>query len=187
VLVPIGFGTEELEAVILTDVLRRAGAEVTVASVEPQLEIEAAAGTKLVADSSICACSAEVFDLVALPGGMPGSARLRDCDVLRQITSKQADEERFIGAILPYVQLQLSHFFHGASSEGSRFAYYIWMQDELCLCVSIANRSIACNARSHATLHSWTSSPPSGLLNQIFKFHDKLLRAAGLEHLFSLL
>ncbi|CAI0556923.1 unnamed protein product, partial [Linum tenue] len=50
---------------------------------------------------------------------MPGSARLRDCDVLRQITSKQADEERFIGAILPYVQLQLSHFFHGASSEGS--------------------------------------------------------------------
>ncbi|CAL1389506.1 unnamed protein product [Linum trigynum] len=99
VLVPIGFGTEEMEAVILIDVLRRAGAKVTVASVEPQLKIEAAAGSKLVADISISACSEEIFDLVALPGGMPGSARLRDCEVLRRITSKQADEERLYGAI----------------------------------------------------------------------------------------
>ncbi|KAF7840834.1 protein DJ-1-like protein C [Senna tora] len=99
VLVPIGFGTEEMEAVILVDVLRRAGAEVTVASVEPQLEVEAAGGTKLVADTDISACSHEVFDLVALPGGMPGSARLRDCDVLRKITCKQAEEKRLYGAI----------------------------------------------------------------------------------------
>lgn len=67
VLVPIGFGTEEMEAVILVDVLRRAGAEVTVASVEPQLEVEAAGGTKIVADTDISACSDEIFDLVALP------------------------------------------------------------------------------------------------------------------------
>ncbi|CAI0447320.1 unnamed protein product [Linum tenue] len=193
VLVPIGFGTEEMEAVILIDVLRRAGAKVTVASVEPQLEIEAAAGSKLVADISISDCSDETFDLVALPGGMPGSARLRDCEVLRRITSKQADEERLYGAIcaapavtlLPWGLLrkkQVVYFGYGIVSN-------IWMQDELCLYlyVSIANCSVACNARSHATQHSWTSSPPSGLLNQIFKFQEKLLRAAGLEHLFSLL
>ncbi|XP_065872488.1 protein DJ-1 homolog C isoform X2 [Euphorbia lathyris] len=99
VLVPIGFGTEEMEAVIIVDVLRRAGAEVTVASVEPNLEIEAAGGTRLVADTSISSCSNESFDLVALPGGMPGSARLRDCKVLRQITSKQAEKKRLYGAI----------------------------------------------------------------------------------------
>jgi hypothetical protein len=67
VLVPIGFGTEEMEAVIIVHVLRRAGADVTVASVEPQLEIAASGGTKLVADTSISTCSDEVFDLVALP------------------------------------------------------------------------------------------------------------------------
>lgn len=67
VLVPIGFGTEEMEAVIMVDVLRRAGAEVIVASVEPQLEIEAAGGTRLVADTSISSCAEQVFDLVALP------------------------------------------------------------------------------------------------------------------------
>lgn len=30
---------------------------------------------------------------------MPGSARLRDCEVLRKITSKQAEENRLYGAI----------------------------------------------------------------------------------------
>ncbi|XP_027346460.1 protein DJ-1 homolog C [Abrus precatorius] len=99
VLLPIGFGTEEMEAVILIHVLRRAGAHVTVASVEPQLQVEAAGGTKLVADTSISTCTDQIFDLIALPGGMPGSARLRDCDVLRKITCKQAEENRLYGAI----------------------------------------------------------------------------------------
>ncbi|KAI3448111.1 hypothetical protein Pfo_004776 [Paulownia fortunei] len=99
VLVPIGFGTEEMEAVILIDVLRRAGAEVTVASVEEQLEIEASGGTRLVADAFISACSDETFDLVALPGGMPGSARLRDCQILQNITKKQAEAKKLYAAI----------------------------------------------------------------------------------------
>lgn len=99
VLVPIGFGTEEMEAVIIIDVLRQAGAAVTVASVESELEIEASGGMKLVADTLISSCSNEVFDLVALPGGMPGSVRLRDCEILRKITSRQAEEKRLYGAI----------------------------------------------------------------------------------------
>ncbi|XP_020968811.1 protein DJ-1 homolog C isoform X2 [Arachis ipaensis] len=88
-----------MEAVILIHVLRQAGADVTVASVEPQLQVEAAKGTKLVADTSIEACSDQIFDLVVLPGGMPGSVRLRDCEVLQKITCKQAEENRLYGAI----------------------------------------------------------------------------------------
>ncbi|KAI6677948.1 hypothetical protein NL676_038744 [Syzygium grande] len=99
VLIPIGYGTEEMEAVVLIDVLRRAGASVTVASVEPQLQIEASGGVKLVADVSISECCDKVYDLVALPGGMPGSARLRDCEILRKIMSKQAEGQRLYGAI----------------------------------------------------------------------------------------
>lgn len=67
VLVPIGMGTEEIEAVVLVDVLRRAGAEVLVASVETELEVEASSGTKLVADAPIGDCLSEIFDLIALP------------------------------------------------------------------------------------------------------------------------
>ncbi|XP_073155698.1 protein DJ-1 homolog C isoform X1 [Henckelia pumila] len=99
VLVPIGFGTEEMEAVIIIDILRRAGAEVTLASVEEQLEVEASGGTRLVADTFISSCFYETFDLVALPGGMPGSARLRDCKILQDITSKHAEKKRLYGAI----------------------------------------------------------------------------------------
>lgn len=99
VLVPIGLGTEEMEAVILVDVLRRAGADVLVASVEPELQIEGSSGTKLVADKSIFACANETFDLVALPGGMPGSARLRDCQILQRIITKHAEAKKLYGAI----------------------------------------------------------------------------------------
>ncbi|XP_022727178.1 protein DJ-1 homolog B-like [Durio zibethinus] len=66
-LVPIGFGTEEMQAFTLVDVLSQAGAEVTVASVEPQLEIQASGGTRLVVDTTISRCSNQVFDLVTLP------------------------------------------------------------------------------------------------------------------------
>ncbi|KAL5705711.1 protein deglycase [Ranunculus cassubicifolius] len=99
VLVPIGYGTEEMEAVIVIDVMRRAGARVVVASVEPQLEVEASCGIRLIADTRISSCIDETFDLIALPGGMPGSARLRDCEILRKITSKQAEEKRLYAAI----------------------------------------------------------------------------------------
>ncbi|KAF8112330.1 hypothetical protein N665_0065s0102 [Sinapis alba] len=99
VLVPIGYGTEEIEAVVLVDVLRRAGAEVTLASVEQKLEVEASSGTKLLADVLISKCSEQVFDLVALPGGMPGAVRLRDCGVLEKIMKRQAEEKRLYGAI----------------------------------------------------------------------------------------
>lgn len=66
-LVPIGFSTEEIETVVLVDVLRRAGAEVTLVFVEQKLEVEGSPGTKLLADVLISKCSEQVFDLVPLP------------------------------------------------------------------------------------------------------------------------
>ncbi|OEL38401.1 Protein DJ-1-like protein C [Dichanthelium oligosanthes] len=92
-------GTEEMEAAILAGVLRQAGADVTLASVEDGLEVEASCGTRIVADTHIASCADQVFDLVALPGGMPGSVRLRDSDILQRITVRQADEKRLYGAI----------------------------------------------------------------------------------------
>lgn len=66
-LIPIAFGTEEMEAVILADVLRRAGADVLLASVEQGLQVEGSSGTKIEADTYISDCANEVFDLVVLP------------------------------------------------------------------------------------------------------------------------
>lgn len=64
---PIANGTEPLEAVVTVDVLRRAGADVTVASVEKQLRVDACHGVKIVADALISDCADTVFDLISLP------------------------------------------------------------------------------------------------------------------------
>ncbi|GAY64261.1 hypothetical protein CUMW_232150, partial [Citrus unshiu] len=67
VLVPVANGSEPIEAVITIDVLRRSGADVTVASVEKQLRVDACHGVKIVADALVSDCRDAVFDLIALP------------------------------------------------------------------------------------------------------------------------
>jgi protein deglycase len=98
VLVPIADGTEELEAVTLINVLRRAGAMVTVASVGEK-QVTASRGVKIVADSLITDCAKERYDLIALPGGMPGAENLRDSKPLEKLLKQQHAQGRMIGAI----------------------------------------------------------------------------------------
>ncbi|XP_047342553.1 protein DJ-1 homolog B-like [Impatiens glandulifera] len=99
VLVPIANGTEPLEAVVIIDVLRRAGTDVTVASVEKQLQVDACHGIKIVADALVSDCADTVFDLISLPGGLPGSTTLKDCEILEKIVKKQALDGRLYSAI----------------------------------------------------------------------------------------
>lgn len=75
VLVLVADGTEEIEAVTVVDVLRRAGAEVTVASIMPQnATVKASRGVRLVADTLLRPqVFEESWDVLVLPGGMPGA------------------------------------------------------------------------------------------------------------------
>ena len=66
VLVPIGNGSEEMEAVTIIDVLRRAGASVTVASVESKLEVKCSRDVKIVADVLMSEAAKGQYDLVVL-------------------------------------------------------------------------------------------------------------------------
>jgi 4-methyl-5(b-hydroxyethyl)-thiazole monophosphate biosynthesis len=81
-LVPIARGSEDIEAVTLIDVLRRAGVAVTVASVEATREVVCAHGTRIVADALHADVADRSYDLVVLPGGMPGAEHLRDTPAL---------------------------------------------------------------------------------------------------------
>lgn len=110
VLVPIADGTEEIEAVCIIDVLRRAGADVTVASVDG-LQITASRGVKIVADRLIADCAGRHFDLIVLPGGMPGAERLRDNPLVTQRLKDQYATGRLIGAICAAPAVVLAH--HG--------------------------------------------------------------------------
>lgn len=98
VLVPIADGTEEIEAACIIDTLRRAGAEVTVASVD-KLQVTASRGMKLVADTLIVTCAGRTYDCIALPGGMPGAEHLRDSTELIAMLKKQKAAGRLYGAI----------------------------------------------------------------------------------------
>lgn len=99
VLVPIADGSEDIEAVCIIDVLRRAEADVTVASVGDELQITASRGTKIVADKRIVECVDETYDLIALPGGIPGAENLRDSAELTEMLKRQKGEGRFYAAI----------------------------------------------------------------------------------------
>jgi 4-methyl-5(b-hydroxyethyl)-thiazole monophosphate biosynthesis len=98
VLVPIADGSEEIEAVCIIDTLRRAGADVTVASVD-KLQVTASRGVKLVADTLIANCASQTYDAIALPGGMPGAEHLRDSAPLIDLLKKQKQAGRLYAAI----------------------------------------------------------------------------------------
>lgn len=120
VLVPIGDGTEELEAVSIIDVLRRAGASVTVASVG-QLQVTASRGVKLVADRLIADCMNKTYDLIVLPGGMPGAEHLRDSKELEMLLQRQHGQGRLYGAICASPAIVLQH--HGLLAQRRATCY----------------------------------------------------------------
>ena len=70
VLIPIADGSEDLEAVTLIDVLRRAEFDVVVASVEERRMLTCARGTRITADTMLLDVLAQDFDLIVLPGGI---------------------------------------------------------------------------------------------------------------------
>lgn len=110
VLVPVADGIEEMETVTIVDVLRRAGALVTVASVG-DLQITASRGIVLVADQCVEECVDIEFDLIALPGGMPGAENLRDSEPLKRLLLRQAEEKKLYAAICASPAVVLAH--HG--------------------------------------------------------------------------
>ena len=81
VLVPLAGGFEEIEAITIVDVLRRAGIAVDVVSLD-SLHVKGAHQIVVHADLFINQINGVVYDAIVLPGGMPGSAHLRDSDLV---------------------------------------------------------------------------------------------------------
>jgi 4-methyl-5(b-hydroxyethyl)-thiazole monophosphate biosynthesis len=98
-LVPIADGSEDIEAVTIIDVLRRAGMDVTVASAHDHLEIRAARDTRIIADALVSQCVGQEYDVIALPGGMPGAENLGTCEALMGLIEAQKAANRCFGAI----------------------------------------------------------------------------------------
>jgi 4-methyl-5(b-hydroxyethyl)-thiazole monophosphate biosynthesis len=100
-LIPIAEGSEEIELVTIVDVLRRAGVEVTVASANSgeKLQICASRGIHIVADAMLDDCANKHYDLIAVPGGLPGSEHLAKHAVLDVLLRDQAAQGKLFAGI----------------------------------------------------------------------------------------
>lgn len=99
VLVCIANGSEELEAVTVIDLLRRAQADVTVAAVGNDKRVRASRGVVIEADSLMLNLAEQPWDLIVLPGGMPGAENLSNSDLLIKLVTQQIQANRWIAAI----------------------------------------------------------------------------------------
>ena len=98
VLVPLAQGCEEIEAATIVDVLRRAGVDVVTAGLAPG-PVRGSHGMQLVPDTSLDAVLEERFDMVALPGGMPGASHLAGDARLLALLRRMAEAGKYVAAI----------------------------------------------------------------------------------------
>ncbi|MCW8855568.1 MAG: DJ-1/PfpI family protein [Gammaproteobacteria bacterium] len=97
-LVPLAQGCEELEAVTITDLLTRAGIEVTTAGLDEQ-PVVASRGMKLLPDTTINKVVNNTYDIIVLPGGLPGADHLSKNPHVQQLLKKHASEKKLVAAI----------------------------------------------------------------------------------------
>jgi 4-methyl-5(b-hydroxyethyl)-thiazole monophosphate biosynthesis len=91
-------GFEETEALVPADLLRRAGVEVTLASINSSKSVIGSHNINVTADELMADVDCSVFDLLMLPGG-PGHKNLYACERLKDILRKANDDKKIITAI----------------------------------------------------------------------------------------
>ena len=98
VLVPLAQGCEELEAVTIIDLLRRANITVVTAGLDAK-PVKASRGTVLLPDMTLDEALKNDYDMVVLPGGLPGSDNLGNDTRLVALLKMMAESGKFVAAI----------------------------------------------------------------------------------------
>ncbi|HFD80074.1 MAG TPA: DJ-1/PfpI family protein [Gammaproteobacteria bacterium] len=98
VLVPLAQGCEELEAVTVIDLLRRAAIEVVTAGLD-EGPVRASRGVVLVPDTTLDEALERDYDMVVLPGGLPGAEHLNADPRIRRLLRDMAAAGRYTAAI----------------------------------------------------------------------------------------
>ncbi len=98
VLVPLANGSEELEAVTVLDILRRAGFEAVSASLDGQ-PVRCSRGTMIIPDTSLDEALKRSFDMVVLPGGQPGTNNLKADARIIKLVQRMATEGHYVSAV----------------------------------------------------------------------------------------
>ncbi len=92
-------GFEEIEAISIIDVLRRAALQVEVVSITGELEVTGSHSIRVLADALFESMDYAEVDMIVLPGGMPGSGNLKAHAGLREEILNFSDAGKPMGAI----------------------------------------------------------------------------------------
>ena len=91
-------GFEEIEAISVIDVLRRAEVSVTTVSIGKEKEVKGAHNVPVVADKLFDEVDFSNYNMVVLPGGMPGAKHLKEHEGVKKQVETFA-KDKYVGAI----------------------------------------------------------------------------------------
>lgn len=92
-------GFEEIEALTVVDVLRRAGMDVKTVSITSSKHVIGAHGIGVTADITLDEVDASAAEFLILPGGMPGASNLYECEPLQKMLTAHAAKGGKLAAI----------------------------------------------------------------------------------------
>lgn len=98
VLIPLAQGCEELEAVTIIDLLRRAGIQVLAAGLDNQ-PVTASRGVVLIPDTDLEQVLDDDFDMIVLPGGLPGADNLDQDPRIHTLLQRMREQGKYTAAI----------------------------------------------------------------------------------------
>ncbi len=92
-------GFEEIEGLMVVDLLRRVGIKVDMVSISDTMTVTGSHGITITADMLLKDVDFGAYELLVLPGGMPGTLRLGDCETLCSELVKACENGKKIAAI----------------------------------------------------------------------------------------
>ncbi len=98
ILVPLADGFEEIEAITIVDILRRAGADVCTAALDKR-NVQGSHGLKVIADTVLDEVIDTSWDMIVLPGGVPGAPALMEDERIIKLLKSQAAANKTSAAI----------------------------------------------------------------------------------------
>jgi len=98
VLVPFTTGVEEIEFVAVVDILRRAGVQVTMVSLDGK-PVTGRSGITIQPDAALPSVMDNDWEMVVLPGGLPNAHLLRDDANVKAVVMRLRSERKTVAAI----------------------------------------------------------------------------------------
>lgn len=99
VLALVADGTEEVELLSVVNILRRAGVDVTIASIYERTNVITSHNIKMIADDSVTNINLTGYDLIFIPGGMPGVTNILGCEGILDALREQIRLKKRVAAI----------------------------------------------------------------------------------------